>query len=156
MSDLDCRPGGRRAALLASDTVFGIDFVEVLPGPVLCVHFFGAVPPLRDAEHPDGLTEANFEVRGGRRITGIRIVGISLEASDDPERDDCLRLRLDREGDLSTYSVCLVDVAGADPRYTCADVAFRLDCATDLDCAPVPCDDDAEAPGPVIDYLAKD
>ncbi len=154
---LVCRPGGRRAALLSErDRLNGIDFVEVLPGPALCVHFFGDVPAVRDARHPDGLTPENFEVRGGRRITDIQVVGLSVEQSGDPERDDCLRLGLDREGDFSAYQLCIVGVEGFDPRYTCAEVRFRLDCAADLDCATEPpCGDDL-GPEPDISYLAKD
>lgn len=156
--DLDCRPGGRRAALLRhrDDGLNGIDFVEVLPGPQLCVHFFGDVPPIKDARHPEGLTAKNFELRGGRRITDLRITGLSVERSGDPERDDCLRLALDREGDFSTYQLCIVDVARIDPRYRCVDLRFRLDCPSGLDCATEPeCPPDA-APEPEISYLAKD
>lgn len=154
---LVCRPGGRRAALLRErDRLNGIDFVEVLPGPALCVHFFGEVPAVRDARHPDGLTPDNFEVRGGRRIRDLQVVGLSLERSGDSERDDCLRLQLDREGDFSAYQVCLVGVEGLDPRYTCAEVRFRLDCPADLDCTgEPPCEDDL-GPEPDLSYLAKD
>lgn len=155
---LDCRPGGRRAALLRQDDggINGIDYVEVLPGPQLCVHFFGEVPPIRDARHPDGITADNFELRGGRRITGIHITGLAIERSGDPDRDDCLRVRLDREGDFSTYQLCIIGVDGFDPRYCCVDVSFRLDCPSDLDCGlEQPCDDDT-GPEPEISYLAKD
>ncbi|MGM9474522.1 putative baseplate assembly protein [Pseudarthrobacter sp. YS3] len=158
---LVCRPGGRRAELLrqrdGKGGHNGIDYVEVLPGPSLCVHFFGDVPLVRDPKHPHGLTPDNFVVRGGRRITGLRVLRLEIESSGDPERDDCLRLRLDREGDFSTYRVCIVGVDGFDPRYMCADVTFRLDCAADLDCdTDDGCDDDDDAAEPEISYLAKD
>jgi hypothetical protein len=158
---LVCRPGGRRAELLrqrdGKGGLNGIDYAEVLPGPSLCVHFFGDVPPVRDPKHPHGLTPDNFVVRGGRRITGLRVLGLEIESSGDLERDDCLRLRLDRDGDFSTYQVCIVGVDGFDPRYMCADVTFRLDCAADLDCdTDEGCDDDDEAAEPEISYLAKD
>ena len=95
-------------------------------------------------------------VRGGRRITEIRVIGLEVESSVDPDRDDCLRVRLDREGDFSTYQVCLVDVEGIDPRYVCADLHFRLDCPADLDCVIADeCEPDA-GDAPELNYLAKD
>ena len=156
-SGLVCRDERRRNELFRQrDRLNGVDFVEVLPGPVLCVHFFGDVPALRDTEHPKGLTTDNVVVRGGRRITEIRVTGLEVESSVDPDRDDCLRVRLDREGDFSTYQVCLVDVEGFDPRYVCADLHFRLDCPTDLDCVIADqCEPDA-GDAPELNYLAKD
>ena len=39
---LVCRDERRRNELFRQrDRLNGVDFVEVLPGPVLCVHFFG-------------------------------------------------------------------------------------------------------------------
>src|SRR5262249_52370510 len=82
--------------------------------------------------------------------------------------DVCLRVVLDREGDHSAYCLCLVDASsgddpagwraypGFDPRYACAPIRFRLDCAKDVDCAAgTPCVKPAPAL-PDINYLAKD
>lgn len=138
------------------DRMNGVDFVEVLPGSALCVHFFVEVPPIRDDEHPDGLDVANVVVRGGRRIRDIRVLALDREVSGDPDRDDCLRVTLDRLGDFSTYQLCFVDVPRFDPRYSCVEFGFRVDCPTDLDCAAEPEYAPEPALPPEISYLAKD
>ena len=152
-----CRDERRRGELFRQrERVNGIDFVEVLSDGTLCVHFFGEVPAVRDEDHPDGLTPANVVVRGGRRIRDIRVVDIDVDTAGDPDRDDCLHVRLDRVGDFSTYQLCLVDVPGFDPRYACVDFGFKVDCPTDLDCAPASDCAPVPVPEPEINYLAKD
>lgn len=159
-SGLACTGHRRRAELFARrDRLNGIDYVEVNDdGTSLCVHFFGDVP--------QGLRVDNVRITGGRRIRDLRVTGLRVETSGEPDRDDCLHLTLDREGDFSCYRLCLVgpDAAessfapypGFDPRYSCADVRFRIDCATGLDCADVePCPEPPPEPL-AIDYLAKD
>ena len=167
MNSLTCRDDRRRQELFRQrDRMNGVDFVEVLPGPTLseptpseptlCVHFFGEVPAVRDNEHPDGLTLANVVIRGGRRIRDIKVLHLKRETSADPDQDDCLRVTLDKPGDFSTYQFCLTGVPGFDPRYCCADFAFRLDCPADLDCATAPACAPEPGPAPEISYLAKD
>jgi hypothetical protein len=152
-----CRDDRRRQELFRQrERLNGVDFVEVLPGPALCVHFFGEVPPVRDDEHPDGLTVANVVVRGGRRIRDVQVLALEREVSADPDRDDCLRVTLDRLGDFSTYQLCVVDVPRFDPRYSCVEFGFRVDCPTGLDCAAEPDCAPEPAPPPEISYLAKD
>src|SRR5689334_16362848 len=133
-----CRDERRRGELFRHRDILGIDFVEVLTETQLCVHLFGEVPPVRDEDHPEGITAANVVVRGGRRIRDLHVLDVRREASGDEERDDCLRVTLDREGDFSTYELCLVGLDHVDPRYTCACFSFRLDCPTGLDCLPAP------------------
>jgi len=157
VSSLICRDDRRRQELFRQrDRMNGLDFVEVLPGPALCVHFFGEVPAVRDDDHPDGLTPANVVVRGGRRIRDIQVLHLDREVSADPDQDDCLRITLDKAGDFSTYQLCLTGVPGFDPRYSCADFAFRVDCPADLDCAAEPACTPEPGPAPEISYLAKD
>lgn len=157
MSTPTCREDRRRQELFRQrDRMNGVDFVEVLPGPALCVHFFGEVPAVRDDDHPDGLTPANVVVRGGRRIRDIRVLHLDREVSADPDQDDCLRVTLDKLGDFSVYQLCLTSVPGFDPRYCCADFGFRVDCPTDLDCAAAPACVTEPGPAPEIGYLAKD
>ncbi len=147
----------RRRQLFGHPEIVGIDFVEVLDDDrTLCVHFFGPVPAVRDDDHPDGLTPANLSIEGGRRIRGLTVLDLTVETSDDPDRDDCLRVRLDRTGDFSSYRVCLVDVPHVDPRYRCAVFRFRIDCPADLDCAAAQQDAAAPPRQPEISYLAKD
>jgi hypothetical protein len=156
-STLACRDDRRRQELFRQrDWMNGVDFVEVLPGPALCVHFFGEVPVVRDDDHPDGLTLANVVVRGGRRIRDIQVLHLDREVSADPDQDDCLRVTLDKLGDFSVYQLCLTGVPGFDPRYSCADFGFRVDCPTDLDCAAAPACVTEPGSAPEIGYLAKD
>ena len=156
---LACRDDRRRQELFRQrDRFNGVDFVEVLPGPALCVHFFGEVPVVYDDEdqHPDGLSRANVVVRGGRRIRDIAVLHLEREASADPDQDDCLRVTLDQAGDFSVYQLCLVGVPGFDPRYCCADLAFRVDCPAEADCAAGPGGAPGPGAAPEISYLAKD
>ncbi|WP_194825065.1 putative baseplate assembly protein [Nocardia sp. XZ_19_231] len=152
-----CGTRHRRAELFAArDRLNGLDYVEALDdGTSLCVHFFGDVP--------EELGVGNIRILGGRRIRNLEVVAVEAQSANSGEVDDCLHLRLDREGDFSTYLLCLVDEeepekppVGFDPRYVCAEVRFRIDCPDGTDCVPV-----ADCPPPAhepieIDYLAKD
>ncbi len=156
-----CSVPARRERLRRSGALNGIDYVEVGDdGVSLCVHLFGAMPP--------GLGVANVRVTGGDRITGLRVLGVTVE--DDPETydDACLRVLLDREGDHSAYCLCLVEAdssndpatwlayPGFDPRHACAALRFRLGCGKDLDCAAEATCVQTPAPPPEINYLARD
>jgi len=165
---------GRRARLLGNVEWNGIDYVEVEDAgdrktQWLCVHLLGRVP--------QGIDARNVRICGGRRIRDLRVTAVEVHRSEDPELDDCLRVRLDRAGDFSTYCLCIgvvVDsrdedcrepaegatrwttLPGFDPRYSCAEFTFGAGCPTPLDCAETsPCDAPETTP-PAIDYLAKD
>jgi len=173
---LACAVETRRRHLFGNPYWNGLDFVEVSDDQLsLCVHFFGPVP--------DGVSEDNVLIKGGRRIRGIRAIDVHIERSGDPEVDDCLHITLDKRGDFSIYLLCLVEAApppgggtgtggggwadddgaggrlplhGLDPRYSCAEFSFKTACPSDLDCAA-----EAECPpavfqAPEINYLAKD
>ena len=156
-----CSVPARREKLRLAGTLNGIDYVEVGDdGTSLCVHLFGDIP--------QGLGVANVRISGGDRITGLRVLSVNPELEPDMHDDACLRIVLDREGDHTAYCLCLVDAAsgadpagwlaypGFDPRYACATLHFRLDCAKTLDCADeAPCVQ-APPPAPEINYLAKD
>jgi hypothetical protein len=163
---LACRQAWRRRRLFNNPRLNGVDFLEVSdPHRSLCVHFFGAIP--------EGIAVANVRIEGGRRIRGIGVLKVEIDRSDDPERDDCLRIVLDKIGDFSTYRLCFVEPApalegqgvaalrqqpfsGLDPRYACLDFRFRLDCPTELDCKSVPDCPPSPFQAPEINYLAKD
>lgn len=138
----------------------GIDYLEVSDDQrELTLHFLRKAPPQ--------LSPANIRIDGGRRITNIVVEQVWPCLSDDPELDDCLKLRVDRPGDFSTYTLRLVEpdargqpgeqpLAGFDPRYAQIAFSFKVNCASELDCrvdescAPEPLD------APEINYLAKD
>lgn len=130
----------------------GLDYLEVSDNQrTLKVYFLGAAP--------EGLTADNVRITGGRRIRGIRVTGVKVCPQVDPELDNCLIVTVDRLGDFSTYTLCLVDLpedAPFDPRYRCLDFTFKAACPTDLDCKPEPVCPPEERREPEISYLAKD
>jgi hypothetical protein len=149
----------RRAKVRAAQ-LNGVDAVEVSDdGLLLTVTFLGKAP--------HGLCPENVRIDGGRRITGITVVDVSVEREEDPELDDRLYVTLDQAGDTSRYRLSLVETdpygrpgtepyRGFDQRYHSAGFAFRPDCPTPFDCK----DDEREPEGfpaaPVIDYTARD
>ncbi len=149
----------RRAKVRAAQ-LNGVDAVEVSDdGLLLTVGFLGKAP--------HGLGPENVRIDGGRRITGITAVDVSVEREEDPELDDRLYVTLDRAGDTSRYRLSLVETdpygrpgtepyRGFDQRYHSAAFAFRPDCPTPFDCK----EDGHDAPefpsAPVIDYTARD
>ncbi|MFG1671161.1 putative baseplate assembly protein [Streptomyces sp. Y7] len=149
----------RRAKVRAAQ-LNGVDSVEVGDdGLLLTVSFLGKAP--------HGLGPENVRIDGGRRITGITAVDVSVEREEDPELDDRLYVTLDKAGDTSRYRLSLVETdpygrpgtepyRGFDQRYHSATFVFRPDCPTPFDCK----DDGHDAPefpsAPVIDYTARD
>ncbi|MDT0547891.1 MULTISPECIES: putative baseplate assembly protein [Streptomyces] len=151
-----------RRRLIRAAHLNGIDAVEVGDdGLTLTVTFLGKAP--------HGLCPENVRVDGGRRITGIEVVEISVEREEDPELDDKLYVTVDRAGDTSVYRLSIVETdpygrpgtepfPGFDQRYHQAEFTFRPDCPTPFDCK-----DEGGAdcpptfrPAPVIDYTARD
>ncbi|MFL6215076.1 MAG: putative baseplate assembly protein [Blastocatellia bacterium] len=158
-ANLICRDERRRQTAL--DRNFnGIDYVEVDESQtVLCVHLFGEVP--------DNLSADNVRIEGGRRIRDIQAENVYADKEDDEELGECLRVKVDRAGDFSTYTLRLIatdergrptgePLAGFDPRYASAEFSFKVNCASDLDCKPAEVCPPDEPPAPEIDYLAKD
>ena len=96
-----------------------------------------------------------FRVRGGSRIPAGAATGqvkVTTVSSIDARR---LSLRVEPVGDYSTYVLELVwDASRIDPFFSTLGFKFRPGCFTN-DCAP-PLPGRPPAPGPVIDYLAKD
>ncbi|WP_326609575.1 putative baseplate assembly protein [Streptomyces scopuliridis] len=157
---LVCRTDGRRTKVRAA-RLGGVDAVEVGDdGLTLTVTFLGKAP--------HGLCPENIRIDGGRRITGIEAVEVSVEREEDPELDDRLFVTLDRTGDTSRYRLSVVGTdpygrpgtepfPGFDQRYFWADFDFRADCPTPFDCADErPECPTVHTPAPVIDYTARD
>lgn len=173
-----CCDSERRQAVLDHPVLNGIDFLEVVdtsapPGSprqrTLLVHF------LKDA--PLFAVE-NFEITGGVRIPQVGIEWVTpanapdatlvsaaeaafLSGLDAPQR--VLALRTDSSGDHSLYTLHLVansaslaPPAGIDPLLARVDFSFKVECASDFDCAPQRICPPEEAAEPAINYLAKD
>ncbi|MFJ8531886.1 putative baseplate assembly protein [Streptomyces sp. NPDC093591] len=138
----------------------GIDAVEVSDdGLLLTVTFLGKAP--------HGLGSENVRIDGGRRITGITAVDVSVEREEDPELDDRLYVTLDQAGDTSRYRLSLVETdpygrpgtepfRGFDQRYHRATFAFRPDCPTPFDCKEDEQPETDFPAAPVVDYTARD
>ncbi|MFI1729741.1 putative baseplate assembly protein [Streptomyces acidicola] len=149
----------RRAKVRAAQ-LNGIDAVEVSDdGLLLTVTFLGKAP--------HGLCPENARVDGGRRVTGITALDVSVEREEDPELDDRLYVTLDKAGDTSRYRLSLVEAdpygrpgtepfRGFDQRYHSATFRFRPDCPTPFDCKDEPHPDTDFPAAPVIDYTARD
>jgi predicted phage baseplate assembly protein len=147
----------RRREKVQQEGINGIDGVGV-DGDRITVIFFG--------DAPEDLVPENFRIDGGRRITGIEVVGVHCCGEDDPELSGQVVLTVDRIGDLSTYRLSVVEVdsrgepgtepfPGFDPRYSFLDFTFTFGCE-DLDCAPTGDSPSETYAEPEIDYLAKD
>ncbi len=123
-----------------------------------------------------------MRIEGGVRIRGVHAVGVrraddlpagALTAADraalaaiaevgDAERT--LVVATDRAGDFSPYTLRLVRSAtqvedppeGFDEWLASESFNFRVDCPSDLDCAPAPAWPEPPPPAPRIDYLARD
>lgn len=156
-----CRSSDRSPRVRSSGLT-GIDYVDYqrdtagTSTPTLILHLLGPAPA--------GLRKPTaFLIEGGRRISDVQVMQVKLGRA--AEGDPTLILRLDREGDASTYTVRIVADRrhahqvpdGVDPRYDRATFSFKLDCPSELDCAgtPVPCPAPARDE-PVLDYLARD
>ncbi|MGG2458221.1 putative baseplate assembly protein [Streptomyces sp. RGM 3693] len=155
----------------------GVDAVEVAEdGRTLTVTFLGKAP--------HGLRPENVRIDGGRRITGIEALEITVEREEDPELDDRLVVVLDRAGDFSSYRLSVVETdpygrpgtepfPGFDQRYFSAEFSFRPNCPTPFDCQDGNGNGDGGDDGdghlrgagrlpaafrsaPVIDYTARD
>ncbi|MEV5319884.1 putative baseplate assembly protein [Streptomyces sp. NPDC052687] len=153
----------RRAKVRAA-RLNGVDTVEAGDdGLLLTVTFLGKAP--------HGLGPENVRIDGGRRVTGVTAVDVSVEREEDPELDDRLYVTLDRAGDTSRYRLSLVEAdpygrpgtrpyRGFDQRYHTTTFTFRPDCPTPFDDTPRTPGGDAGPPAfpatPVIDYTARD
>jgi hypothetical protein len=155
ISDATCQHDPRRDAVRRLAGRNGLDYVEVASDPpALHVYFLGKLPPELRKNRP-GL-EQFLRIDGGERITGIQVVDVDPHVDPDPEHDDYLVVALDRRGDLSSYTLRLVGVAGIDPHYDRVAFSFAIDCPSDLDCRPARACPPAALDEPRIHYLAKD
>lgn len=165
MTSLVCNSERRREAVRQQDELYGLDYLEVDPDAVpkqtrLTVHFLGRAP-----QGSQGIGKQNVVIEGGRRIRKIKVLSAVTYPSDDPEFDDTLEVVVDRAGDFSTYTLRIVarDPQGRpqphpsfDPRYDTIDFNFKVECASDLDCATQPQCPPVERAQPETNYLAKD
>jgi hypothetical protein len=148
----------RRRQLLQEQSVLnGIDYVEVvtppsgLPATQLRVRF---VNPLTTPPP----TPAQVRVSGGDRVPVLTATAVSTT-----EQPDTLLVTLASTGDLSTYTLRLVETPTHPAPPPWVDLVLASACFTfGLDCmSDAPCEDESPCPPavvaePALDYLARD
>jgi hypothetical protein len=99
---LACQSERRRNKIREQKDRFnGLDYVELLDGKTLRVFFLNKAPA-------EPLQPSNVVIKGGRRVRDIKVVSVQMCRQTDPERDDCMVVAVDKTGDSSTYTLCLV------------------------------------------------
>ncbi|MBP1468338.1 hypothetical protein EYB53_021685 [Candidatus Chloroploca sp. M-50] len=167
MSDtgLTCYDERRRAAVRASP-LNGLDYLEIetfaLPdgstATALMIFFLDKAPEFE---------LANVVITGGLRGRDLHATEVDIYRQPERDRDDCAIVYLDRVGDLSPYTLRLVDLdahgrptsaplPGFDPRYDRLSFSFAATCPSELDCAAPPPGLHPPRPQPEMNYLAKD
>src|SRR6202012_5569340 len=146
-------PRDRTAAILASTTFNGIDFVTVdaVHPRTLYVHFMNTVAVAAPT--------LAATITGGDSVPTIPVAAID-EVADwgtDAEGRPLLTLRAAVGGDFSNYLLTLTGAPALDLVFSTSRFSFKANCPDDFDCAPEPlvCPPD-DTPVPPIDYLAKD
>lgn len=141
----------RRARVLNSQVVNGIDFVEVAnqAQTVLRVHLLNAVTV-------DGTLSGAPAITGGETIPTVAVRPIQPADWGWDDGHVVLTLRVAAPGDFSNYTLTLPSTA-LDRFFDHVRFSFKAGCPSDLDCATptAPCPTLTEN-APPIDYLAKD
>ncbi len=178
MVDLYCKSPKRRHKLRQQEELNGLDYLEVSDDQLTLTAFF-----LNKA--PKNLSKEHIRIIGGRRVTDIEVLNVEVLCTDLDDRDDCLKIHINKPGDFSCYKLCIVKLDDKqdcptdclhedivklddeqdcptnclhedfDPRYACLEFTFKANCPSDLDCAQSICPTEP-LPQPEINYLAKD
>lgn len=146
-----CLDPERQADVREHPTLDGTDYVEYFEDrAVLPPRYWLEVNFLRGV--PTGLVgvPAAFAVRGGVRITGIRVIEVTAGATSTQ-----LLVFFDQPGDFSTYTL-MITSPGLDPGLRAAPFTFKAHCPSPFDCRQEPDCPPASREEPVLDYLAKD
>ena len=149
-----CSQKNRRALVLQSPALNGIDYLEVV-GATGCGQQL-AVTLLKDARAVT-LLPSNIVITGGAHVAAI---SVAPATSDDPF---VITINLDHSGDFSTYQLQFVAGAGIvdppdgfDPQLSSVSFSFKAGCPTPADCLPDNCCPSSSRSAPDINYLAKD
>ncbi len=153
-----CRDDRRREEVRKAD-LNGLDYVEADKArQVLQVYLLGKLRGV--------VTPANVRINGGVRVKGIVASRVALVPGSRKDEDDVLEISVNKWGDFSTYTLCVVEadeynrpgtepLKGFDARYAKVEFTFYGAAPTSPACPPT---QEATAPSeePEINYLAKD
>jgi hypothetical protein len=150
-----CANRSRRALVLATQTINGIDYLEVAGATeqtLLLLTFLRDPAPLQ-------LGPAQFVISGGESITGIQVLFVTSAA----DRRFTLAITVDKAGDFSPYALSLradgdtvEPPSGVDPALSQVAFSFKAGCPVSADCLPLLCCPTPKPDEPDINYLAKD
>ena len=168
----------RLAAAAAHPTLNGIDWLEVLDADAPAGSPRQRTLLVRCLKPLAALDADNVAILGGERVRNVGVewaapasaVPAALVTAAEqaflaalPAADRVLVVRTDVAGDFSTYTLRLQrgpddprPPLSFDPRLAEVDLAFKVECPDDFDCAPARACDQPEEAGPDVDYLAKD
>jgi hypothetical protein len=149
-----CSQKNRRALVLQSATLNGIDYLEVI-GPTGSGQQL-AVTLLKDARAVS-LTPNNILITGG---APGQVVSVLPGTADAPF---VVTVNLNASGDFSPYQLALVAGPGVtdppdgfDPQLSTVGFSFKAGCPTPADCLPDNCCASPPQAAPDINYMAKD
>jgi hypothetical protein len=152
-----CAQKNRRARVLLSASLTGIDYLEVA-GEDGCGKQL-LVTLLKDARGAT-LTPAQVRITGGSANFQVQAVSVTPGTDAAPR---VVTIDLNGSGDFSTYTFSLVANSsttdppyGFDPQLSTLTFSFKAGCPTVADCLPCDCCPPDTTPAPDINYLAKD
>jgi hypothetical protein len=165
-----CNDNERRDTVRHKAGMNGLDYLDVGADQLTLTVFFLGKAPAQLLKRKSEDTAAYKQrlrqyvrIEGGRRVHGIVVKDVDIvEARDprtrkvDPLTDDRMIVQVDKYGDFSTYTLRLVGVKNIDPFYDHISFSFKVDCPSDLDCAPADTCPPTALNEPEINYLAKD
>ena len=86
----------RRQAIRATegkqDGLNGIDYIDVSEDQRTLTVFFLLKAPEQE------LQPGNVRIDGGRRVRNIKVLEVTFCRNEDPERDDCMKVKVDKPG----------------------------------------------------------
>jgi len=165
-----CKEDQRRDAIRRKSGMNGLDYLDVGGDQLtLKVFFLGKAPSqlLKQDDEDDKTYNKRLKqyvhIEGGVRIREIGVTDVKIVQIKDArtgklisDLDDWMEVRVNKHGDFSTYILRLVGVENIDPFYDHIDFSFKVDCPSDLDCAPIDTCPPPKLDEPEINYLAKD
>jgi predicted phage baseplate assembly protein len=153
-----CSQKNRRALVLQSTNINGIDYLEVSKGVDGCGKQL-LITMLKDSRGL-ALDKCQVQITGGTTTSQVTVAGVTVGTDAAPK---VVTVQLNQSGDFSTYTLSLVAKPsttdppdGLDPQLSTVTFSFKAGCPTVADCLPCNCCPPDTTPEPDINYLAKD